>query len=105
MKKRLLHYIKEVVSPSEYRDTQVAKIINSSNPDDVIRNFYIANIVFFKGFLDKILNHLMTFPDELDKKNDVYTIDEPSGQENPNQFDDEDEDDDDDEDKIGRAHV
>lgn len=89
MKKRLLHYIKEVVSASEYRDTQVAKIISSSHPDDVIRNFYIDNIVFFKGFLDKILNHLMTFPDELDKKNDVYTIDEPSGQENPNQFDDE----------------
>jgi len=98
MKNKLLQYIQEVVMPQEYRDTQVAKIVNSSKPDEVIQNFYIDNIVFFKGFLDKILNHLMTFPDELDKKNDVYTMDEPSGQENPNALDDEDEDENEEED-------
>ena len=74
MKNKFLKYLsvyQEVISTSEYRDTQVAKTKNGLSD---IKNYKIENITFFKDFIEKIKNNLLTFPDEMDKKADVYTI-------------------------------
>ena len=74
MKNKFLNYLsvyQEVISASEYRDTQLAKTKNGLSD---IKNYKIENITFFKDFIEKIKNNLLTFPDEMDKKADVYSI-------------------------------
>jgi len=76
MKNNFLKYLsvyQEVISTLEYRDTQVAKTKNGLSD---IKNYKIENITFFKDFIEKIKNNLLTFPDEMDKKADVYTMKE-----------------------------
>ena len=74
MKNKFFKYLsvyQEAISTAEYRDVQIAKTKNGLSD---IKEYKIENITFFKDFIEKIKNNLLTFPDEMDKKADVYTI-------------------------------